>query len=122
MILPTDPPPVAVRAQLERQLQAVVGMLDDADLDALLDVAIARFVSPAPTPPRPDGVDLHQIEASLVARHGWVLGIVVRHATPLADRLALLGGRRFGRSTVRERRPRAHRGQDRWRLTAARPG
>ena len=32
------------------------------------------------------------------------------------------GRRRAGRSTVRERRPGAHRGEGRWCLTAARPG
>src|SRR6516164_2773841 len=73
-MLPTDPPPAALRAQLEHQLQAVVGMLDDADLDALLDLAIARFVAPAPTAPCPDGVDLHQVGASLAARRGWSSG------------------------------------------------
>ena len=83
-MLPTDPPPAAPRAQLERQLQAVVGMLDDGELSDLLDVAVARFVHPPPVPTVPDGVVVHQVEASLVSRDGWVLGIVVRHATPLA--------------------------------------
>jgi hypothetical protein len=32
----------------------------------------------------PDGVAVHQVDACLVSRRGWVLGIVVRHATPLA--------------------------------------
>ena len=71
-----------VRGQLERQLQAVVGMLDDADLDALLDLAIARFVSPAPV--LPVGIAVHRVEARQVSRHGWVLGIVIRDSTPLA--------------------------------------
>ena len=43
-----------VRAQLERQLQAVVGILDDGDLDALLTLAVERFVSPTPTLPAGD--------------------------------------------------------------------
>jgi hypothetical protein len=34
-------------------------------------------------PTLPDGIDLHQVETRLVARQGWVLGIIVRHATPL---------------------------------------
>jgi len=74
-----------VRAQLERQLQAVVGFLEDSELDELLGIACARFVDPAPPArPLPDGVALHQVEAHLVSRQGWVVGIVVRHATPLA--------------------------------------
>jgi hypothetical protein len=76
--------PAAVRAALERQLASVVGFLDDHELSDLLDVAVARFVSPAPAPTGPDDVAVHQVEASLIARQGWVLGIVVRHATPLA--------------------------------------
>ena len=95
-MLPTDPPPAALRAQLEHQLQAVVGMLDDADLDALLDLAIARFVSPAPMLPPPDRVDLHQVEANVVSRQGWVLGIVVCHATPLATSWRWWTGRASG--------------------------
>jgi hypothetical protein len=59
-------------------------MLDDGELSDLLDVAVARFVDPPPMPMVPDGVVVHQVEASLVSRDGWVLGIVVRHATPLA--------------------------------------
>src|SRR5262245_49547839 len=80
-MLPTDLAPATLRAQLERQLQAVAGMLDDGDLDALLTLAVDRFVSPAPTPTLPDSVELHQVEASLVARHGWLLGVIVRDAT-----------------------------------------
>jgi len=52
-----------VRGQLERQLQAVVGMLADGDLDALLDLAIPRFVEPTPT--LCDDVAVQQVEASL---------------------------------------------------------
>jgi hypothetical protein len=82
-----------VRTDLERQLASVVGFLDDDQLDALLEFAVARFVDPAPLlsnsqtlrlSPQPDDVTVHQVDASLVARQGWVCGIVVRHATPLA--------------------------------------
>jgi hypothetical protein len=84
-MLPTDPPPAALRARLERQLAAVVGFLEDGELDALLTLAVERFVDPVPPPrPLPDGVAVHQVEARLVARHGWILGIVVRHARPHA--------------------------------------
>jgi len=62
-MLPTDPPPAALRGHLERQLQAVVGMLADGDLDALLDLAITRFVEPTPT--LCDDVAVQQVEASL---------------------------------------------------------
>jgi hypothetical protein len=60
------------------------GWFDDGELSDLLDVAVARFFDPPPVPMVPDGVVVHQVEASLVSRDGWVLGIVVRHATPLA--------------------------------------
>jgi hypothetical protein len=73
-----------VRAALERQLASVVGFLDDYELDALLDVAVARFVDPLPVPLVPDGVAVHQVDARLVTRHGWVCGIVVRQASPRA--------------------------------------
>ena len=74
-ILPTDPPPVAVRAKLERQLQAVVGFLDDHELDALLDLAVALFLDPQPLPMVPDGIAVHQVEARLRRPvHGAGLG------------------------------------------------
>jgi hypothetical protein len=85
-----------VRAALERQLASVVGFLDDGDLDALLTLAVERFVSPAPMPTLPDDVTVHQVEAHLVARQGWVLGIVVRHATPLATAWRWWTGRASG--------------------------
>ena len=81
----TAPAPVAlpVRADLERQLAAVVGFLEGGELDALLTLAVERFVDPVPPPrPLPEGVAVHQVAAGLVARHGWLLGIVVRHASP----------------------------------------
>ena len=59
-------------------------MLDDADLDALLTVAVERFVSPPPAPVLPVGIAVHRVEARQVSRHGWVLGIVIRDSTPLA--------------------------------------
>jgi hypothetical protein len=36
-----------------------------------------------PTPP-PVTVEVHPVEARLVARHGWVIGVVVRQASPHA--------------------------------------
>src|SRR5262249_35026895 len=56
--------------------------LDDHELDALLDLAVARFVDPLPV--LPDGIAVHQVEARLVVRHGWVCGIVVRQVSPHA--------------------------------------
>jgi hypothetical protein len=68
-----------------RQLHAVVGFLEDKELDALLTLAVERFVDPMPAPrPLPEGVAVHPIEARLVSRHGGVFGIVVRDATPHA--------------------------------------
>jgi hypothetical protein len=67
-------------------------MLDDADLDALLDLAIARFVSPAPLLPPPDGLDLHQVKGDPGLASG--LGPRDRSAPrdPAGDRLALVDG------------------------------
>jgi hypothetical protein len=86
----------SLRAQLEHQLTAVVGFLDDDELEELLGVACSRFIDPMPVPTLPDGVTVHQVEASLVARQGWVLGIVVRHATPLATAWRWWAGRASG--------------------------
>jgi hypothetical protein len=55
-----------VRAQLERQLTAVVGFLDDHELDELLDLAVARVVDPPPVQMLPGGVDVHQVDAPRV--------------------------------------------------------
>lgn len=44
-------------------------LLDDHELDALLDLAVARFVDPLPVPTLPKGVTTHQVDAQLVARH-----------------------------------------------------
>src|SRR5262249_31249368 len=91
------PPRGAVRADLERQfglhpnpgpsgdsfrnLQAVVAFLDDSELDALLDLAVARFVDPPPARMLLGGIAVHQVDARLVARHGWVAGIAGRQAS-----------------------------------------
>jgi hypothetical protein len=74
----------AVRVALLRQLHAVVGFLSDGELDELLGVACSRFIDPMPIPTLPDAVTVHPVEAHLVARQGWVCGIVVRDAGPCA--------------------------------------
>jgi hypothetical protein len=71
-----------VRSDLERQVAAVVGFLEDGELDELLTLAVERFVEPHPLVP--PAVVASQIDARLVSRYGWVVGIVVRQASPHA--------------------------------------
>jgi len=71
----------ATRATLKRQLHAVVGMLEDSELSELLDLAGAHFGSPPALGP---DVTVHQLDAQLVSRLGWLVGVIVPHVTPLA--------------------------------------
>src|SRR5262249_7427382 len=48
-------PAPSPRAQLEHQLAAVVGFLEDSELDELLGIACVRFVDPAPPARTPPG-------------------------------------------------------------------
>jgi len=59
-------------------------MLEDSELSELLDLVMVRFVSPPPRPALPPDVVVHHVDAQLVSKFGWVLGVIVPHVTPLA--------------------------------------
>lgn len=61
MFARSSPLEMGPRAQLERQLAAVVGFLEDAELDELLTLAVDRFLVPLPrvTISLPAGLNAH---------------------------------------------------------------
>lgn len=112
MFARSSPLEMGPRAQPERQLAAVVGFLEDAELDELLTLAVDRFLVPLPrvTISLPAGPNAHQVDGRLASRYCWMLGVLEvstsRFANDDVQSVTRFSGRLLRASRTRHRRTR----------------